>query len=156
MASTSQRSLLLIALISLFAISATASRPCKTLFVSSYSFSLRRLPSSSSSSGFVTIVTEISHIRPVHLHPTRFDDGFVPHPHHHDASEKRTSAPILLLPTEPAPPAPRSPPSLFHVCFNPRPRLLRRGDRPRVVTSTTAGESATTGESASLRRRSWV
>ena len=39
-------------------------RPCKTLFVSSYSFSLRRLPSSSSSSGFVTIVTEINQILP--------------------------------------------------------------------------------------------
>ncbi|CAN6569937.1 unnamed protein product [Malus baccata var. baccata] len=97
MASTSQRSLLLlIALLSLFAISATASRPCKTLFVSSYSFSLRRLPSPSSSSGFVTIVTEISQIRPVHLHPARFDDGFVPHPHQDAASEKLTqTAPLF-------------------------------------------------------------
>ncbi|KAM1966187.1 hypothetical protein ACFX15_046438 [Malus domestica] len=99
MASTSQRPLLLIALLtlSLFAISATASRPCKTLFVSSYSFSLRRLPSSSSSSGFVTVVTEIGQLRPVHIHPARSEDVFVPHHHnHHHDSEKRTqTAPLF-------------------------------------------------------------
>ncbi|RXI02679.1 hypothetical protein DVH24_002757 [Malus domestica] len=47
MASTSQRTLILLITLlalSLFAISATASRPCKTFFFSSYSFSLRHLP----------------------------------------------------------------------------------------------------------------
>lgn len=89
MASTSQRPLLIALLtLSIFAISATATRPCKTLFISSYSFSLRRLPSSSSSSGFVTIVTEISRLRPV-----RYDD-LVIQPHEED--DKRTQAASLF------------------------------------------------------------
>ncbi|PQQ21905.1 uncharacterized protein Pyn_38323 [Prunus yedoensis var. nudiflora] len=84
MASTSQRPLLIALLtLSIFAISAIATRPCKTLFISSYSFSLRR-PSSSSSSGFVTVVTEISRLRPV-----RYDD-LVIQPHEED--DKRTQA----------------------------------------------------------------
>ncbi|KAM1930524.1 hypothetical protein ACFX13_031953 [Malus domestica] len=102
MASTSQRTLiLLIALLtlSLFAISATASRPCKTFFVSSYSFSLRHLPSSSSPSGFVTVVTEIGQLRPVHIHPARSEDVFVPHHHHHhhhhDSKKRSQTAPLF-------------------------------------------------------------
>ncbi|KAK7839422.1 hypothetical protein CFP56_018074 [Quercus suber] len=43
----------------------TTARPCKTLFISSYSFSFKPVnqqnPSSSSSSGFITIFTKISH-----------------------------------------------------------------------------------------------
>lgn len=73
MASTSQRPLLVTLLIlSILAISATA-RPCKTLFISSYSVSLRRFPSSSSS-GFVTVVTEIRELKPI-----RFDGVLVQH-----------------------------------------------------------------------------
>ncbi|XP_015879500.2 uncharacterized protein LOC107415656 [Ziziphus jujuba] len=61
--STSQRSLLVIVLLSISVLSVMA-RPCKTFFVSSYSFSLRepsslQFHSSSSSSGFVTVFTEI-------------------------------------------------------------------------------------------------
>ncbi|XP_030952815.1 uncharacterized protein LOC115975913 [Quercus lobata] len=54
-------------ILSVATISATA-RPCKTLFISSYSFSFKPVnqqnPSSSSSSGFVTVFTEISHFNP--------------------------------------------------------------------------------------------
>ncbi|KAF3963240.1 hypothetical protein CMV_012354 [Castanea mollissima] len=52
-------------ILSVATISATA-RPCKTLLISSYSFSFKPInqqnpSSSSSSSGFVTVFTEISH-----------------------------------------------------------------------------------------------
>ena len=54
-------------ILSVATISATA-RPCKTLFISSYSFSFKPVnqqnPSSSSSSGFVTVFTEINHFNP--------------------------------------------------------------------------------------------
>ncbi|EXB86771.1 hypothetical protein L484_007795 [Morus notabilis] len=53
--------LLLVTWISIAA-SVAAARPCKTLWVSSYSFSLRQQPSSS---GSVTVFTEISHFRPL-------------------------------------------------------------------------------------------
>ncbi|KAK7837723.1 hypothetical protein CFP56_020851 [Quercus suber] len=53
-------------ILSVATISATA-RPCKTLFISSYSFSFKPVNQqnpSSSSSGFVTVFTEISHFNP--------------------------------------------------------------------------------------------
>ncbi|XP_024188319.1 uncharacterized protein LOC112192703 [Rosa chinensis] len=90
MASTSQRPLLLALLIlSILAISATA-RPCKSLFISSYSVSLRRFPSSSSSSGFVTVVTEIRQLKPI-----RFDDAVLDNPNQNqpDASADEARQP---------------------------------------------------------------
>ncbi|XP_050372799.1 uncharacterized protein LOC126790553 [Argentina anserina] len=62
MASTA--TLITLLILSIFAISATA-RPCNTLFLSSYSVSLRRLPSPS---GFVTVVTEIRQLRPIRFY----------------------------------------------------------------------------------------
>ncbi|XP_062107705.1 uncharacterized protein LOC133818687 [Humulus lupulus] len=63
MASKSQRVLLPIILIWI-SIVFTSARPCKTLFVSSYSFSLRQ-PQFYSSSGFVTIFAEVTQFRRV-------------------------------------------------------------------------------------------
>ncbi|KAF4348325.1 uncharacterized protein LOC115722561 [Cannabis sativa] len=63
MASKSQRLLLTILLIWISIVS-TSARPCKTLFVSSYSFSLRQ-PQFHSSSGFVTIFAEVTQFRRV-------------------------------------------------------------------------------------------
>lgn len=61
MASLTQRLLLLqLAILAVLTVSAAA-RPCKTLFISSYSFSFKQNPSAS---GFVTVVTEISRINP--------------------------------------------------------------------------------------------
>ncbi|XP_002532984.2 uncharacterized protein LOC8276598 [Ricinus communis] len=63
MASSIPKLLLLLSLIASLLISVSA-RPCKTLFISSYTFSIRPLnpnPNSNNpSSGFVTIVTEIT------------------------------------------------------------------------------------------------
>ncbi|XP_062004439.1 uncharacterized protein LOC133721750 [Rosa rugosa] len=100
MASTSQRPLLIALLIlSILAISATA-RPCKTLFISSYSVSLRRLPSSSSSSGFVTVVTEIRQLKPI-----RFDDAVMVQPDDAAAADEarqpqQRTMPLLPLSTD--------------------------------------------------------
>ncbi|KAM6562770.1 hypothetical protein CsatB_022768 [Cannabis sativa] len=58
MASKSQRLLLSILLIWISIVS-TSARPCKTLFISSYTFSLRQ-PQFHSSSGFVTIFAEVT------------------------------------------------------------------------------------------------
>ncbi|POO03344.1 Transmembrane protein [Trema orientale] len=69
MASTSQRQLLTLLLLWISIVSTTSARPCKTLFISSYSFSLRQPQfhaSSSSSSGFVTIFAEVTQFRRVH------------------------------------------------------------------------------------------
>ncbi|XVF20448.1 hypothetical protein REPUB_Repub12eG0001200 [Reevesia pubescens] len=49
--------------VGLLAISATA-RPCKTLLVSSYSFSFQNPNDPSASSGFVTVFTEIRQLNP--------------------------------------------------------------------------------------------
>uniref|UniRef100_A0A803Q2D4 Transmembrane protein n=1 Tax=Cannabis sativa TaxID=3483 RepID=A0A803Q2D4_CANSA len=69
MASKSQRLLLTILLIWISIVS-TSARPCKTLFVSSYSFSLRQ-PQFHSSSGFVTIFAEVTQFRRVNVQPLR-------------------------------------------------------------------------------------
>ncbi|KAL6219565.1 hypothetical protein ACLB2K_007324 [Fragaria x ananassa] len=82
--------------LSILAISATA-RPCKTLFISSYSVSLRRLPSSSSSSGFVTVVTEIRQLRPIRFF---YDDAVLAHPDESRAQPQRTMMPLLPLSTD--------------------------------------------------------
>lgn len=69
MASKSQRNLIVVFLLSISVLSVTA-RPCKTFFISSYSFSVRQpssIHSSSSSSGFVTVFTEIRQINPANL-----------------------------------------------------------------------------------------
>ncbi|GMN75226.1 hypothetical protein TIFTF001_056583 [Ficus carica] len=62
--SRSQRQVLAVVVLAWISIAASvaAARPCKTLWVSSYSFSLRQQPSSS---GVVTVFTEISHFRPI-------------------------------------------------------------------------------------------
>ncbi|KAL6225718.1 hypothetical protein ACLB2K_004567 [Fragaria x ananassa] len=78
--------------LSILAISATA-RPCKTLFISSYSVSLRRLPSSSSS-GFVT---EIRQLRPIRFF---YDDAVLAHPDESRAQPQRTMMPLLPLSTD--------------------------------------------------------
>ncbi|KAF4361660.1 hypothetical protein G4B88_015283 [Cannabis sativa] len=62
-ASKSQR-LLLTILVIWISIVSTLARPCKTLFVSSYIFSLRQ-PQFNSSSGFVTIFAEVTQFRRV-------------------------------------------------------------------------------------------
>lgn len=68
MASTSQRQLLSLLLLWI-SIASTTARPCKTLLVSSYSFSLRQpqqqQPQFQSSSGFVTIFAEVTQFRRV-------------------------------------------------------------------------------------------
>lgn len=64
MASTSQLQLLTILLLWISIISTSAARPCKTLLVSSYSFSLRQ-PQFRSSSGSVTIFAEVTQFRRV-------------------------------------------------------------------------------------------
>ncbi|KAG2672476.1 hypothetical protein I3760_13G043200 [Carya illinoinensis] len=61
MASLTQRLFLLQMVILSLSIISTNARPCKTLFVSSYSFSFKQNPSSS---GVVTVVTEIGRFSP--------------------------------------------------------------------------------------------
>lgn len=57
--------------VGLLSISATAARPCKTFLVSSYSFSFQNPndPSSSASSGFVTVFTEIRQLNLIPADP---------------------------------------------------------------------------------------
>ncbi|PON74990.1 Transmembrane protein [Parasponia andersonii] len=64
MASKSQRQLLTLLLLWISIVSTTSARPCKTLLISSYSFSLRQ-PQFPSSSGFVTIFAEVTQFRRV-------------------------------------------------------------------------------------------
>ncbi|KAG7941113.1 hypothetical protein I3843_16G021800 [Carya illinoinensis] len=61
MASLTQRLFLLQLVILSLSIISTNARPCKTLFISSYSFSFKQNPSSS---GVVTVVTEIGRFNP--------------------------------------------------------------------------------------------
>lgn len=60
--------LLVFLLLAAATLSVSAARPCKTLLISSYSFSLRRLPNPSPSGvGFVTVLTEVTQTRPLIL-----------------------------------------------------------------------------------------
>ncbi|OAY57257.1 uncharacterized protein LOC110605036 [Manihot esculenta] len=104
MASPIPKLLLLFSILSFISLSASA-RPCKTLFISSYSFSIKPLypkPNSNfdrrSSSGFVTIVTEITQ---QHSSSEIFLDRPVfPAVDHYDTSEpqgiqRRQEGPVL-------------------------------------------------------------
>ncbi|KAL5570710.1 hypothetical protein UlMin_023657 [Ulmus minor] len=64
MASGSQAQVIVLLVLSILVVASTA-RPCKTLLISSYSFSLRQ-PSSHSSSGTLTIFAQITQFRSLH------------------------------------------------------------------------------------------
>ncbi|XP_059450617.1 uncharacterized protein LOC132181426 [Corylus avellana] len=82
MASLTQRLLLLqLAILAVLTISASA-RPCKTLVISSYSFSFKQNPSAS---GFVTVVTEISRFNPRPVHDRSFPSEIFLFPARHEA-----------------------------------------------------------------------
>jgi hypothetical protein len=88
MASLTQRFLLLQLLILSVSTISTNARPCKTLFISSYSFSFKQNPNhqNPSSSGFVTVFTEISHFNPRPIYD-----------HHHQQQQPFPTTEIFLF-----------------------------------------------------------
>ncbi|XP_021592764.1 uncharacterized protein LOC110600260 [Manihot esculenta] len=104
MASPNPKLFLLFSIIVAFLSFSASARPCKTLFISSYSFSIKPLypnPNSHhpSSSGFVTIVTEITQQRSPSetlLHRRVFPAVLVDdEDSQHRAIQRRQEAPVL-------------------------------------------------------------
>lgn len=93
MASLTQRLLLLqLAILAVLTASANA-RPCKTLFISSYSFSFKQNPSAS---GFVTVVTEISRFNPRPVEGRPFPSEIFLFPARHEARSEQIERPSGL------------------------------------------------------------
>lgn len=96
MASLTQRLLFLqLAIIAVLTVTANA-RPCKTLFISSYSFSFKQNPSAS---GFVTVVTEISRFNPRPVHDRSLPSEIFLFPAQHEARSEQIERNDASLPS---------------------------------------------------------